>query len=59
MSLVTVEHIDRAATVVYFPRHCPKCGGETDEKGKCIDCTYSEDDSLTPEEAREFTCAGD
>ncbi len=57
MSSVIVERLDRGA--VYFPKHCPKCGGELDDKLRCIDCMYSEDTWLTPEEAREFTMAGD
>jgi hypothetical protein len=57
MSSIIVETVDGGA--VYFVKHCPKCGGELDIEQECIDCTYSEDTSLSAEEAREFTLAGD
>lgn len=57
MSLTLAETFDEGA--VCFVRHCPKCGGELDAQEQCVDCMYSEDSSLTPEEAREFTTAGD
>lgn len=57
MSSIIVETLDGGA--VYFVSHCPKCGGELDAEKQCVDCMYSEDTSMTAEEAREFTMAGD
>lgn len=57
MSSIIVETIDGGA-VYTSVRHCPKCGGEVDAQLNCIDCTFSEETSLTREEAMEFTSAG-
>jgi hypothetical protein len=58
MSMITtVESYDGG--VVYYVKHCPKCGGELGIEDKCIDCLYSEDTALTPDEVREYTMAGD
>jgi len=58
MSAVAFDNpLDRA--VEHFERNCPKCGGEMDSEDSCVDCMYAEETSLTPDEAREFTWAGD
>jgi len=36
---------------------CEKCDSEK-EDGNCQSCLYSDENSLTDEEAREFTSAG-
>ncbi len=38
-------------------KSCEKCDNEKEE-GSCQSCNYSEEDSLTLEEAREFTSPG-
>lgn len=57
MSAIVVER--SPDTVLFYTKHCPKCGGELDAEGRCVDCLYSDETSLTPEEARDCTCAGD
>ncbi|HYB04083.1 MAG TPA: hypothetical protein VED17_06455 [Nitrososphaerales archaeon] len=40
--------------------YCPKCGlSVPDPAVACPWCLFSQETALTPEEAREFTCAGD
>ncbi|MFI5420245.1 MAG: hypothetical protein ACHQ1H_04700 [Nitrososphaerales archaeon] len=36
---------------------CDKCEGEV-QQGSCSTCLYSEEDSITSDEAREFTSPG-
>ena len=57
MSTILAKEFD--PEVICFIRHCPKCGGELDSQLRCIDCTFSDETSLTEDEAREFTMAGD
>jgi hypothetical protein len=38
-------------------KSCEKCDSEKEE-GDCQTCNYSDENSLTHEEAREFTSAG-